>query len=93
MTQAMTFPGTPTETPKRFCTHWINGKPLQEKSLDAYFNEADVPSKLIFSVVNHGEIALTWSGLNNKFVYSIKEDPEAADLPLKTRDNWLRSSQ
>ena len=71
----------------------VNGKPFQEKSLDAYFNETDVPSKLIFSVVDHGDIALTWSGHNNKLVYSIEEDPEVTDVPLKTRDNWLRSSQ
>jgi predicted metalloprotease with PDZ domain len=71
----------------------VNGKPFQEKSLDSYFNETDVPSKLTFSVVDHGDIVLTWSGHHSKFVYSIEEDPKATDLPLKTRDNWLRSRQ
>jgi predicted metalloprotease with PDZ domain len=71
----------------------VNGKPFQEKSLDSYFNGTDVPSKLTFSVVDHGDIVLTWSGHHSKFVYSIEEDPKATDLPLKTRDNWLRSRQ
>ncbi len=71
----------------------VNGKLLQKKSLNSYFNDLDVSSKLNFSVVDHGEIALTWSGHYNKFIYSIMEDPDATDLQLKTRDNWLKSSQ
>ena len=71
----------------------VNGKPFQEKSLESYFSETEAPSKLIFTVVDHGEIALTWSGQHNKFVFSLEEDPKATDLALKTRENWLRSSQ